>query len=409
MYNEIIVELTMIKYGVVDLETSVKCPIGKFKASPHWKENTIVLGGLKTNAGSGWYITFDDSEWPILHGLKWLVGQNIKFDLLYLKRLWPDEYDRWVREGGRVWDTQVAEYLLTGQTSKFASLDKLSEKYGGTLKPDAIKAYWEDGYDTEDIPLGELHEYLQGDVLNTELVFLAQYEAMKRQEMVPLFMTQMDALLALVDIEDNGMYVDVDLLVKQRSVLAKERDELHASLTHTMRDLFPDPDNLEIPLNPSSTSQLSAALFGGDMKYKHRLPDLDEDGNVLYYKSGLRKGEPRTKIVKSTVHIDGLFDGDTYSKKGSRGTYSVADDVIQSMATRVRSGMVDGTDHAKFLLDVAHLRTLTKDIGTYYDSLYNLLYPGDFVHPNYNQTNTATGRLSSSKPNAQNISSKSKE
>jgi DNA polymerase-1 len=61
-------------------------------------------------------------------------------------------------------------------------------------------------------------------------------------------------------------------------------------------------------------------------------------------------------------------------------------------------------------LDVLSYRNLSKLKSTYIDALPKLVYPGTGrVHTSYNQTVTATGRLSSSDPNLQNIPIRTEE
>lgn len=73
--------------------------------------------------------------------------------------------------------------------------------------------------------------------------------------------------------------------------------------------------------------------------------------------------------------------------------YSTAEDVLQKLADK----------HAIVPL-ILEYRSLTKLIGTYLDSFPKLISPTDQrLHTIFNQTVTATGRLSSSNPNLQNI------
>ena len=73
--------------------------------------------------------------------------------------------------------------------------------------------------------------------------------------------------------------------------------------------------------------------------------------------------------------------------------YSTAEDVLQKLAAK----------HAIVPL-ILDYRSLTKLIGTYLDSFPKLISPTDGrLHTIFNQTVTATGRLSSSNPNLQNI------
>ena len=160
--------LKLPDYRVIDVETSIKnrgeLAIGS-KASPFYKDNNIVLLGVKV--GGSTHIT--DFTLPTTtitrkvsgRTVNLLVGQNIKFDLLYmLKELNISEFNHI-----KIWDTMIVEYLITGQQHKYWSLDKLAGKYDGcTLKDDKIKKYWDNDVDTEDIPREELVEYLKGDL-----------------------------------------------------------------------------------------------------------------------------------------------------------------------------------------------------------------------------------------------------
>ena len=170
---------------VLDTETEILCPHRGSKSSPFYSGNKIVyIGNMRadennvqvaTNYTTGSNASFDKRiEYVMSH--RYLVGHNIKFDLLYLRKHFPDLYKEWYRSGGRVWDTMVVEYLLTGQDHTMPSLDSCSEKYGMPLKDNKIKEYWEDGITTSNIARGEIVPYLIQDVINTKNLFLLQVE-----------------------------------------------------------------------------------------------------------------------------------------------------------------------------------------------------------------------------------------
>ena len=89
---------------VIDLETSIKCPVGNFKAHPMWTANKVVSYGVyKDGKYTGRYAPTGYEVSNFAYGLSsatMVVGQNIKFDLLYLYRnnnyLLPT-----------IWDTQL--------------------------------------------------------------------------------------------------------------------------------------------------------------------------------------------------------------------------------------------------------------------------------------------------------------
>ena len=100
-----------------------------------------------------------------------LVGQNIKFDL------------QWIREcgftyDGDIYDTMVAEYILSKARRWPLGLAALARKYGGTQKEtDLIAPYLEAGKTFYDIPWEIVREYGVADVKATEEITLKQLDA----------------------------------------------------------------------------------------------------------------------------------------------------------------------------------------------------------------------------------------
>lgn len=82
---------------------------------------------------------------------KLLVGFNLKFDLSWASRMGIKLPDRI-----RIWDCQLAEFIITGQKGSYPSLDECSAKYKLGSKDDRIAEYWAMGVDTEFIPKEEL-------------------------------------------------------------------------------------------------------------------------------------------------------------------------------------------------------------------------------------------------------------
>jgi len=402
----------------------------------------------------------------LLQGTKLLVGHNIKFDVLYAlgnpnsnreanRKAWM----KWVAEGGLVWDTQLAEYLLKGQAQEAHMLDlgTTAIEHGGNAKLDEVKLMWEQGVDTIDIPRDKLMDYLvgfynesgpnaeeweHGDIGNTELIFRSQYLiANKRGQLRSIFMN-MGALIYTIECELNGMFVN-QTLAKE---LAKEvEEELAAKLVEVNSYI---PADLPFEFNWNSRFHKSALIFGGNVKYKAPAPVLDADGNLQYYQKkethyiledgstasfteveahglvvatyagGKNKGEPKTKQVtvpdkergpKTRIEdhfytFVGYTKGDKKWESSEPGVYSTAGDVIEALGNR----------GIPFLDAMARVQALTKDLGTYfirYDEkkkchvgMLTLVQLDSIVHHMLNHTNTVTGRLSSSNPNLQNLS-----
>ena len=90
-----------------------------------------------------------------------------------------------------------------------------------------------------------------------------------------------------------------------------------------------------------------------------------------------------------------LFDRlrlDTKAKKSKTGQYSTSEDILMGLKER----------HPVVGL-ILEYRELKKLISTYIAALPSYIAPDGKIHTTYNQTVTATGRLSSSNPNLQNL------
>ena len=378
-------------YLVLDLETSIKNrgseSIGSMKASPWYPLNKIVMAGSLKESGSAVtikeYPNLDDPAIP--ESIDIIIGHNIKFDCHYMMRDSESFRDALVRL--QIWDTQLAEYILSGQTMLYPSLDQCSEKYGGVLKDDRIKEYWEDGVDTEDIPEEQLQEYLVHDVENTHLVFLAQLEKAVKMDMLPLIKSQMKALKATIEMEYNGMHFDSE-------VAEMHSDLLRDDLTDVEARVYAYMEGCGIQgANPHSGVHVGLLLFGGVQTVKEYKPYKDEDGEWVVLKSDGKSGKKGDKRLKKQ-DVNTLIAG-KYMGKGSEtasGKWKVDDETLGKL-----KGFV--------VEDIQQMRTLKKDISTYYEGYSKLVWPDGVIHHSLNHCATATGRLSSTKPNFQNVTS----
>lgn len=445
-------------YNVWDIETTIGTHL-KRKGSPWHPDNFIVssqnrrqgekrkphviydaAGELFRPGKSSWFI-------DLLDGVKVLVGFNIKFDLLWALqdpanlKAWM----KWVADGGLVWDVQLAEYLLNGMTmeAQWLSLNEVAPRYGGEEKIDEIAKLWEAGVNTPDIDKDLLIEYGQGDIINTEIAFRAQMNLAKACGQLKSILLNMRALVATIEMERNGMKVD---LVKG----LKDAEELKAELLENEKKLIEFlPDDLPFEFNWGSSRQLSALIFGGTVGYKAKAYIRDDEGNLTYYQtkathyvlkdgsttadapdgddderysyftSGKNAGNPKTKQItvpdfdrgpKERIEdFEYEFPGFTKGRKewegAVKGVYSVSAAVIEEL---------EGTG-IPFLELFTEVQAARKNVGTYYidddpkkpgakKGMLTLVDPVDgIVHHSLNHTSTVTGRFSSSDPNLQNL------
>lgn len=450
----------MKPYCVWDVETTTK-KVNKRKASPFGGVNWVVASGWHNLAKAcrswayfgrerphaGWFV-------PMLEGHKLLVGFNIKFDLLHALQCPVNRaaWIEWVADGGTVFDVQQAEYLIRAMepSSHMLSLNEVAATYGAEQKIDAVKALWDSGVETYDIDYDLLIDYLMGeeregartggDIGNTEMCFLRQWQILKERDQLNSAMLNMGALLFSTEAEFNGMYVDEPLAEQLR-------EETFAELVDIKADLATYVQDTPFEFSWTSRTQVSALVFGGTVKYSKKLPMFDDDMQPVYFQkeeehvlmkdgttkptadvtdwewgtsvlrfaSGKNAGCPKTRKVKvpdiergqktrvtELYHeMPGFTEPSAQWKTKVEGVYSTSGEVIKALGNR----------DVPFLKSLAKHTALTKDLGTYYwtqDDDGNrtgmlTLVIASIIHHSLNHCSTVTARLSSSDPNLQNI------
>ncbi|NLN99551.1 MAG: DNA polymerase I [Bacteroidales bacterium] len=165
---------------------------------------------------------------------------------------------------------------------------------------------------------------------------------MREQSLVDLYVRMEEPLLrVLSEMEREGVKVDVDSLHEYAAGLRKEMGEREAKI----RNLTGEP-----ALNVSSPKQI---------------------GEVLFDKMGLAK-KP---------------------KKNANGTYSTDETTLTDLAWK-----------HPVINEILEFRAVKKLLSTYIEPFPGYIDPSDGkIHTTFNQALTATGRLSSSNPNLQNI------
>ena len=154
-------------------------------------------------------------------------------------------------------------------------------------------------------------------------------------------------------------------------------------------------NEVELPLVPVLREMEAAGVRIDVPKLKQAEPELTAALNSIEHQIYEAAGESfNINSPKQVGEI--LFDKlklDPKAKKSKTGQYSTSEDVL--MALKDRHAIVG------LILD---FRALNKLITTYISALPGYIDPKDGkIHTTYNQTVTATGRLSSSNPNLQNL------
>lgn len=444
--------------------------------APGWRIDTVDDAGAvhvgitqwkyfsskeEADAGAGWFDMLNDPA------VRVLVCHNAQFEIKWFLSKYRAVLEGFLKRGGRIACTALAEYLLSHQQNLYPALDETAVNHGGTHKVDGVKILWEQGALTSQIDKDLLIEYLagpSGDIDNTATAFYSQQAQLAAAGMSSMYWERCDALLAFAYCEWFGLYVNRE--VAERNLAAQEAEI--AELQKQLKELLPKDLPEEVEFNWGSDYHMSALVYGGPLKYRHKVPydppqyvkadfyeftdpvcgartfipvdsaDIDEItlANITRFKSGKNKGQKKvfredtdeeklkwedTSVqLPGLVNLDRLPDGvkEKYVGKRAefRGARTLCDGVtpVYSTSTDALKGLKNFVPEVALMVKLA---SLEKDTGTYYlrteynadgsvkkvKGMMQYIGPDSIVHHSLNVTATVTTRLSSSNPNLQNL------
>ena len=263
------------------------------------------------------------------------IGQNIKFDLMVLRRIG-------VEVAGRLYDTMILDYLIDPESRH--NMDTLAMRYLN-YRPVSITTLIGKGtrqLTMDRVPLEQIAEYAAEDADVTLRLKQALWPRVEELGLSGLYLEIEEPMIGvLADIEMAGVRIDTAALADY----AVELNRKLAALEKEIRRLADEPT-----LNINSARQLGEVLFA-----KMRITD-----------------KPKMTRTKQ---------------------YSTDEEYLQSFA------------HKYEIVDrILEYRGVKKLLSTYVEALPQLVNPvTGKIHTSFNQAVTATGRLSSTNPNLQNI------
>ncbi len=278
------------------------------------------------------------------------IGHNIKYDLIVLRNAGVDL--RGFAGGG---DSMVASYLIDSSRSSH-SMDALALALLGRENI-PIKDLIGSGKKQkrfDEVPLDLAAPYAAEDADITLQLHAKMAPQLKAMGLEPLYReVELPLVEVLAELEYNGIAVDPDELDHQRERLEKEIERLKKEVEDAAMETAGRSFDIDSP------KQLSGILFNA--------PEAEEPGLGL-------------KPIKKT-------------KTG----YSTDAEVLQKL---VDDAAVDSVIPGLIL----EYRQLAKLVSTYLVALKEEINEKTGrIHASFNQTVAATGRLSSSDPNLQNI------
>lgn len=358
----------------------------KFDKKEPWKGNVYgdprppVCYSYTTPGGSHsiqWGIGSKKTIQDLIDAADLVVGFNLKHDVAYLRREGVDFSNI------KVWDVQLAEFVIGRQLNKFPSLNDTCLRYGIPTKLDVVKTeFWDKGIDTAEVPWDILSEYAAHDAAVTLACYHAQQVYLSPAQKVLVSLMSQD-LLILQEMEATGITFDEEMC-KEKSTQIEQEIE---SITKGLAAIY-----CNVPINFGSGDNLSAFLYGGTVYEESK-------EHVGFYKSGAKVGEPKYKNIILEHKLPRLFTPVKGSELQKEGFYETNEGVLKKLKG----------PHKKLVEQLLTLAKLEKMNGTYYKGLPKLRadmhWPEGKLHGQFNQTLAGTGRLSSSKPNQQNFAS----
>lgn len=332
------------------------------------------------------------------------VAQNAKFDLHWLRKLGVPFLNK------NIYCTMVAEYIISGQTATGElSLDDLALKYGIETKKEGIKVWWDNDYDTHQVPLTTLIEYGDHDVFMLEEIYYHQVPIIIEQKQLKIVELRCDALKITQEIEWNGMKLDLPYIRKMSEDYTKTIDHMNMELARTIKETLKTPK--EFVLNLNSPDQLSAVMFGGKLKYKAletyeiEVWDKEMEWYDQVLKDGSIKKKSRWKKVRVPKSKERMAEFE-FETKGlgftpAPRTETKKPGIYSTDASQMSQLKYQNETQKEVISTIREVNKLIHMRGTYFDGLLKREV-GGYAHPKINETKTGTGRYSMTNPNLQN-------
>lgn len=244
--------------------------------------------------------------------------------------------------GGKMFDTMIAHYLL--QPELRHNMDYMAEvylKYKTIHIDELIGPKGKGQKSMRDLDPKEVYEYAAEDADVTLKLKNILEPKLKEAGVWQLFTeVEMPLVQVLADMEVGGVRIDTGALKETSAMLTERMNAIEKEIYQLAGEEF----------NIASPKQVGEILFG------------------------------KMKIVEKP-------------KKTKTGQYVTSEEVLQQLKGK-----------NEIVGKILEHRGLKKLLGTYVDALPKLINPRTgHIHTSFNQTVTATGRLSSSDPNLQNI------
>ena len=379
------------------------------------------------------------------------VGQNLKYDLEVLRNYG-------ITLKGKMWDTMIAHYLI--QPELRHGIDYIAEtviNYQKIHTEELIGKKGKNQLSFRDLSPKRVYEYACEDAdIALQLKNRLEVELKNKNCEDLFYKIEMPLMQVLAEMEINGVCIDSNSLKETSKIFSNRQKEAEKEIFEIAGEEF----------NISSPKQVGDILFGKmkiidnpkktkSWQYVTNEKELEEIkdshpivGKILEYRKLNSILTERTKKKPTIKQMPDLFgfnvvqEDDNNSTKQShlevsnqmnqleKEIYELAGEKFKIMSPKNvgtilfdKMKIVDNPKKTetwqyvtneeilqqlkgkhKIVEKILNYRETEKLVGTYVDALPTLVNKRTgHIHTSFNQTVTATGRLSSSNPNLQNI------
>jgi DNA polymerase I-like protein with 3'-5' exonuclease and polymerase domains len=456
---------------VLDLETTVQTLGGKTDNSPYHPDNKCVsahfgfIGWEGVDEVTNLVFHHNEKDVPdspaqmqeALDKATLLICHNAKFDVTWLLEMGFDIPDQ-------VYCTMIGEYILSKGQKRPLSLKAIAERRDVTRKKsDLVDDLFKSGTGFEAMPLATVIEYAEADVISCGEIYLDQqdeYAAKSNRSLAETVKLMNEMLLFLVEIERNGIKIDLDVLGDIKNQFQQEQQDLNKRLEEIVEEVMGDT-----PINLASGADMTKVVYSREVLDRNNHKQVwnigvGPTGKPLYpprmNKSEFRKAvRATTKIIQRTDVIccdacDGRgriqkFKQITRTKMGKK--YRVQGDPYKNLSkcptclgvgafynpNGITAGLKlnpatpsdasingfktdkvtierlisqaesKGNDIAvEFLTKSSRLNAVNVYLDSFVKGFETWTRSDGILHTQFTQCVTATGRLSSTSPNMQN-------
>jgi DNA polymerase I-like protein with 3'-5' exonuclease and polymerase domains len=448
-----------MKILVLDLETTVQKLNDKKDNSPFHPDNWCV------SAHFGWlgWGTVDDVQnlvfnhndkqgsdpiGPLEAALAeadMLVAHNAKFDCL------------WLQEMGlvlppKIYCTMIGEYILAKGQRQELSLKATAERRNVTRKKsDLVDELFKKGTGFEAMPLETVLEYAEADVISCGEIYLAQqddFSADHNKSLTNIVELMNEMLIFLLEIESNGICIDMQALDEVEQLFSAEKAELERSLNRIVEEVMGDT-----PINLNSGADMTAVVYSRrvrdrslhqqvfniglnpagkplqrprmnqqefarsvrtttDVVYRTmavcchecngvgKVYRTKKDGNFYSRSSMCKPCKGAGAIYESTGKVAGLKLKPLNVQYATINGFAADKETIKLLIVQAREK--DNLQAEEFLTKLSRLNAVSTYLDSFVQGIRTWTRHDGILHTNMNQTIAATGRLSSSNPNFQN-------